>query len=311
MVLHGGEPLIIGNARLERTLSVLRDAISDECSLNIQTNGILITNPLLDICSKYAASLSVSLDGPKHIHDRNRKGQLGQPTYDQVVKGIKTLQAHANSAFLFSGLLAVIDPNSQPNAVYQHLKSFGTPSISFLCRDGNRSSLPYGKSEIDSTEYGNWLNELLDIYLADPSPPRIRNLDDMIKLVLGGTNEKEGVGINDFGIVVIDTDGSITKNDTLKSSFDGADRFDQNWNVHTHTLAEICGSRKYVEYHKLQRPSSSTCLSCPELRVCGGGMPLHRWSSERGYDNPSVYCSDQKMLISRVRMRLQEYLAAA
>ena len=25
-------------------------------------------------------------------------------------------------------------------------------------------------------------------------------------------------------------------------------------------------------------------------------MPLHRWSDDNGYDNPSVYCTDQKFL---------------
>ena len=205
----------------------------------------------------------------------------------------------------------MIDPDSEPVEVYEFLKSLDAPSIDFLCRDGNHSRLPSGKASLDSTEYGSWLCRLLDIYLADARPPRIRLLDDMIKLFLGGSGQKEGVGVTDFGILVIDTNGTITKNDTLKSCFEGADRFDQDWSVHKHRLTDLIASTQFEDSHALQRPTSPTCLSCPDLHVCGGGMPLHRWSDESGYDNPSVYCSDQKLLISHIRKRVGELMVAA
>ena len=118
---------------------------------------------------------------------------------------------------------------------------------------------------------------LLDVYLADDTPIRIRILDDMIKLVLGGAGSKDGVGLTNYGVLIIDTDGSVTKNDTLKSSFDGADRFPEPWSVHTHRLGDILRSADFAEYQAMQRPSSPTCLACPELSVCGGGMTLQRW----------------------------------
>ena len=50
-------------------------------------------------------------------------------------------------------------------------------------------------------------------------------IDDIIRLILGGSGQKEGVGLNEYGIVVIDTDGKITRNDTLKGAYSGGDRF--------------------------------------------------------------------------------------
>ena len=96
----------------------------------------------------------------------------------------------------------------------------------------------------------------------------------------------------------------MTKNDTLKSSYDGADRFAQVWSVHTHELSDILSSPEFAEYHAMQRPTSKVCLSCPELRVCGGGMTLHRWRDDNGYVNPSVYCADQTLLIKHIRSYL-------
>lgn len=301
VVLHGGEPLLLGPQKLRYLISMLRSVVPAGCAVSLQTNGILIGDEILDLCSETRTTISVSLDGPRHVHDRFRVGHTGQGTYDKVLSGIERLRSHPDAKFLFTGLLAVIDPDSDPAEVYRFFKSLDPPSVDFIYRDGNHSRLPYGKSSIHSTEYGWWMSKLLDVYLADPTPIRIRILDDMIKLMLGGVGTKDGVGLTDYGVLIVDTDGSITKNDTLKSSYDGADRFNEKWSVHTHDLAEVLGSPEFAEYHRMQRPASKTCLSCPELRVCGGGMTLHRWRDDSGYDNPSVYCADQTLLINHIR----------
>ena len=306
IVLHGGEPLLLDTSRLHHFLKTLHNSLGDTCSLNIQTNGILISDKLLDICADFDCSLSISLDGPAHIHDRNRVGHRNQPTHSRVVEGIQRLRAHPKAQFLFSGLLAVIDPTSGPTEVYGHLNSFAAPSIDFLYRDGNHSSLPPGKFSYSSTEYGLWLCALFDLYIADPSPPTIRLLDDITKLILGGRGEKEGVGLTDYSILVIDTDGTITKNDTLKSSFNGGDRYADHWTVFANKLSDVVASTAFAEAHMLQRPTSHQCLNCSELRICGGGMPLHRWSDQNRYNNPSIYCNDQKLLLSHIRRKLDD-----
>jgi uncharacterized protein len=52
------------------------------------------------------------------------------------------------------------------------------------------------------------MTRLLVRYLNDRTPPHIRVLDDLMRLILGGEGRKEGVGLTDYGIIVIDTDGS-------------------------------------------------------------------------------------------------------
>lgn len=301
VVLHGGEPLLLGPKKLGKLLSVLRESVSAECSFGLQTNGILITDEILDVCLEYRTTLSVSIDGPKNIHDRGRIGHNAKGTFDQVLAGLRKLAGHPNASFLFSGLLAVVDPTSDPKEVYDFFKTLNPPGVDFLYRDGNYMRLPDGKASLRSTEYGSWFTSLSKIYLSDPNPLRIRFIDDLIRILLGGKATKDGVGINDFGILVIDTDGSITKNDTLKSSFNGADRFLQTWSVHSHSLSEILGSNEFIEAHALQRPTAKVCLACPELQVCGGGMTLNRWRDTNGFDNPSIYCADQLLLIGNLR----------
>jgi uncharacterized protein len=300
IVLHGGEPLMLGAQRLEALFAALSSAIP-ACGLHLQTNGTLLSNGILDICARYKVGISISLDGPQDVTDQFRVDHQGKGSFQRVIKAVERLRQHPDANQLFSGLLAVVDPRSDPEEIYAFFKKTGAPSVDFLYRDGNHDSLPFGKSSFQSTEYGQWMCRLIDLYLADPNPPRIRVIDDMIKLSLGGMARKEGVGVSDYGIVVIETDGTITKNDTLKSTGDAADAFSEAWSVSRDRLADVVTSAEFESYHEAQRPTSATCKNCPDLSVCGGGMPTHRFSSARGLDNPTVFCADQKLVIGRLR----------
>ena len=311
VVLHGGEPLLLGEDGLRHLIASLRRALPQTSAISIQTNGTLITSEILDLCADNCVTISLSLDGPRHIHDKNRVGFDARGTFDKVMEGLECLRSHPAGRQLFTGVLAVVDPTSDPIEVYSFFKDLDPPSLDFIYRDGNHSNLPPGKESLSTTEYGGWMARLFEAYVADDHPIRIRVLDDMVKLVLGGSGTKEGVGLTDYGMLVIDTDGSITKNDTLKSSFDGADRFDAPWSVHTHQLGEILQSTDFSKSLAMQRPSSPVCLGCPELSVCGGGMTLHRWNDDNGYENPSVYCADQKLLIGRIRDTINALASSA
>ena len=304
-VLHGGEPLMLGEHRLRYLLQSLRCVLPQSHVICIQTNGVLLTKGILDLCAEYRVPISISLDGPKVVNDRFRVKKKGGGSHDEVIAGIKLLREHSESKFLYAGLLSVIDPTSNPVANYEYFKSLGASSIDFLYRDGNHTNLPFGKNTAETTEYGEWMVKLLDAYIADPNPPKIRFFDDLVKLRLGGSGVKEGLGVVDYGIVIVEADGSIAKNDTLKSSFNGADRFDAKWSVGSSRFSEIINSKEFLTYHKLQKPTSQICTSCKYFKVCGGGMPLHRWRSNNNYDNPSVYCADQKVIIDRVEFHLR------
>ena len=307
IVLHGGEPFLLGPLKLSYLLGELRKVLSYEYPISIQTNGILITDEILDICSEHQVSVAVSIDGPESIHNKNRVTHQGQGTFQNVLKGIEKLKAHNDSTFLNAGLLAVIDPLSDPAEVYHFFKSIKPPSVDFLYKDGNHTNLPIHKSSISSVEYGSWMSGLLDIYMADPEPLSIRVLDDMLKVLLGGIVSKEGLGITDFGIIIIDTDGTIMKNDTLKSSYNGADKFEKPLNIKDGRLVSFLNSNEFLEYRAMQQPTSRKCLNCPVLNVCGGGMILHRWKKENDFDNPSVFCSDQLYLIDNMLKKLAEF----
>jgi uncharacterized protein len=307
VVLHGGEPLLLGSRRLHELLRQLRAVLPVTYPISLQTNGILLSEELLDCCAAHHVSVAVSLDGPAAVHDRFRLTHGGGGTFAQVMAGIARLKAHPAADFLNAGLLAVIDPTSDPAEVYEFFKSVGAPSVDFLYRDGNHSKLPEGKTSLHSLEYGRWMVGLLTAYAADPNPLPIRVLDDMLKVLLGGSVSKEGLGLTDFGILIIDTDGTLMKNDTLKSTYNGADQFAQPRTIRDTNLLAFLESAEFTHYRAMQQPTSAKCLACPALNVCGGGMILHRYHPDNGFDNPSVYCADQLHLVAAMRRMLGAY----
>jgi uncharacterized protein len=311
VVFHGGEPLLVGADRFERMCRTLRQILPEECALHLQTNGMLLSEAILQACFLYDVGISISVDGPREVHDASRVDRRGRGSHERVLEGVRRLVCHPHGATLFTGVLAVVDIESDPVEVYEFLKSTGAPSIDFLYRDGNHDVLPIGKATRLSIEYGEWMARLLDYYLDDQAPTPIRFLDDMIKILIGGIGRKEGVGLNDYGIIVFETDGTITKNDTLKSVSASADQFDARPSALNCDLTSFVNSSIFNEYHQSQRPASSICKKCSYLNVCGGGMPSHRFSTENGLSNPTVFCADQQYLIERIKWHVSQRKAVA
>ena len=308
IVLHGGEPLLLGFDDLATLLRGLRTSLNPDCHpISVQTNGALVSEKLLDLFAETRTSVSVSIDGPRAANDMARLDHRGRSTLSSVLRGIGLLASHPEHDFLFAGTLSVIQPSISPDSVYGFLKELGTPSMNFLLQDGNHDRLPPGKSHFTSTEYGDWLVRLFNLYISDDSHVPIRIFDDLIKLYMGGSSQKEGVGKDQHGILIIETNGDIRKNDTLRASYEGADRFDHCWNIHNCTLNDVLSSREYLAYATMQLPTCAECQVCHFLPLCGGGMPLYRWSGERGYNNPSVYCKDHALLIDHAVGRLDEF----
>lgn len=310
IVLHGGEPLLLPKERLEYLLKEIRNNLPDYTSISIQTNGLLITNEIIELCDKYRTTLAISLDGDKIINDANRIDHKGKGTYDRIIQKINLVQNHPKSKSVFTGLLAVINPFSNPKKVYDFFKGLNIPSVNFLMRDGNRDNYPFGKSDFNSLEYGKWLSDLWLQYFNDENPIPIAVFDNIAKMIMGGESQKEGTGLNISEILIIDTSGEITKNDTLKSTKNKADKFNNHWNVNDKNfdIIQILNSDEYKNYIKMQKPTSKTCLECDLLNICGGGMPLYRWSNSNGFDNPSVFCNDHKYIINSIFKTIHNYV---
>jgi uncharacterized protein len=95
IVFLGGEPLI-GFATIKAAVR----ASEKYCMAHrapmpafaITTNGTLIDKEATDFFKRHHFSVTISLDGPQHIHDKQRKFPSGKGTYDIVKENIDRLR---------------------------------------------------------------------------------------------------------------------------------------------------------------------------------------------------------------------------
>ena len=83
---YGGEPLL-QKGLIQDCMSYAR-RIRPNVQFSIQTNGYFLDETFLNCVKKYNASLGVSLDGSKRIHDQYRTLPSGSGTFDRVFSNI-------------------------------------------------------------------------------------------------------------------------------------------------------------------------------------------------------------------------------
>lgn len=300
LVLHGGEPLLAGLTLIERIFTEAKRNIPCEVELGMQSNLTLLNAETIDVFDSLGATIGASLDGGREANDRHRKDHSGRSSFGAVQSALNMLCSSETGRRVFSGILAVVDLQNEPLAVYEYLSGFRPRSLDFLLPDGTHERYPAGKESFENTPYADWLIRLFDYWWKQTEHQvPIRFFDDIIALVLDGESETENLGLNPVDLIVIETDGSLEAVDTLKITYERAPRlginvlhasFDDAFS-HTAVLSGMAG------IHSRCR----TCQQCPLLRICGGGYLPHRYSNERGFQNPSVYCHDLAKLILHIR----------
>ncbi|WP_170294017.1 radical SAM protein [Paracoccus limosus] len=303
-VFHGGEPLMAGAGKFRRLIEAARrrgEEFGVTPDFSIQTNGVLLTEEWCSRLAEWRVRVGVSLDGPKAVNDRRRVTHAGRGSYDDVIAGWE----RAKASGLRPGILTVIDPTSAPVEAYSHLCALGPGSVDFLLSDANYERRPPG-DPVDTLQ-ADWLLEIFRLWRAEPAPPfRVRMFEQIIATTLGLTYRNDAMGEGENEIVVIETDGEVGPVDTLRAALPGASR--TGFNVLRNALADALDHPLLRQYHGANDALCATCRACPINRICGGGYLSHRYSAERDFDNPSVYCNDLTKLVTTVRRAALEIL---
>jgi len=93
IVFFGGEPLT--NVALIKQVVAYAEAeaarAGKSMDFSMTTNATLLTPPLIEYFDAHRFGISVSMDGPKVIHDRHRKSVGGRGTYEVVARKVQLL----------------------------------------------------------------------------------------------------------------------------------------------------------------------------------------------------------------------------
>lgn len=83
---YGGEPLL--NYKVIKEVVEYVKSKQIKCEFYITTNGVLLTNEVIEFMISNDFKVTFSLDGDKENHDRNRVMENGKQTFDIVMKNI-------------------------------------------------------------------------------------------------------------------------------------------------------------------------------------------------------------------------------
>jgi len=88
----GGEALLHLD-RIEDAIWYLKGELGNNVRFDLSTNGLLLTPSNVErLIALPETTISVSLDGCKSVHDRNRKDIGGRPTFDRIVAHLKSFK---------------------------------------------------------------------------------------------------------------------------------------------------------------------------------------------------------------------------
>lgn len=310
IVIHGGEPLLAGQKYIEDFVLRGRELSKNKIRFHygIQTNGILINKDIVDSLQSLNVNIGVSLDGKKEINDKHRVYHNGNGSYDDVIKGIRVLLNNEYYKYRL-GLLSVINIDADPLETYNHIKELNIRGGDFLFPYGTYDNPPMGKTgSTNSSNYADWLIKIFNIWYEEDEKnrPSIRLFGDIISSILGNDVMADYMGNKNNEVLVIETDGTMEAVDGLKSCGDGFTKTGAN--VSSFSINQALDTPLAKLYHYSHKYLCKECKLCPINEICGGGDLANRYSTGKGFDNPSIYCTDLEKLISHIQNKIIDKL---
>jgi uncharacterized protein len=296
MVLHGGEPLLWGRANFQSFADkcrVVEAETGTPVRLATTTNAVLIDEDWADCFERNRIGITVSIDGPAHIHDSKRKTFAGGPTHALVERGLGMLQARG----IPFGVLAVCNPAFEAREYVDYFSSIDANHFDILLPDANFEG---GYESI-----GRFYRDLFDVWMAANEKERtvrIRTVEAMLSGLIGGRSESEAFGYGSEELCTVLTDGSITGLDVLRIADDRSTRTKSN--VFDNALQDVTLDHGWSAARQASLALSAKCKACKYMSACGGGYLPHRFSEANGYDNPSVYCDDLYSIFEHMQQEI-------
>ena len=301
VVLHGGEPLLLGHDGLRGVISTLRSLIDPvtQLDLRVHTNGVLLDEKLCALFADYAVQVGVSLDGDRTSNDRHRRFSNGRSSYSEVGRALELLRK-PEYRHVYAGILCTVDVRNDPIVVYEALLAEAPPRVDFLLPHATWERPPY-RPPGTQTPYAAWLARVYSRWVADGRPMPVRFFDSLLAAWEGRPSQSEAAGLDPVDLLVIDTDGAWEQTDSLKTAYEKAPA--TGLDVFAHSVDEAMTHPGVAGRQAGIAALCSICRECPMVRACGGGLYTHRYKSDNGFDNPSVYCEDLKVIIPQIVTR--------
>jgi uncharacterized protein len=307
VVLHGGEPTLwpLASFRtfLDRVASIRSDGV--DLKVTLQTNGLRLTQPLLELFDKHNVSLGISLDGPKEANDLFRVTHSGRGSYDRIMRTVESM-IDAGYGRLIGGFLAVAQPTIPPTEFLDWADSLPVRRVDVLWPiEFNYDNPQWGSTNVDDyferPVYGRWFAELFKEWWERNDPTlQVRLFHQTVEVILGSKVHGDNLVNDVLDMIVVNTDGGIEYPDYFRAYSDGGCRTE--YSVALHDLDTLAEDPVFDFCLNLGNYRPPECEGCPCVQECGGGFLAGRM--RKGVTLPtgrSVLCPDHFYFFTTVR----------
>lgn len=270
VIFYGGEPFL--NFGAMRVALEYIDELKEKEKLprNLQatanTNASVINEKIAEVLAKHKVSISVSLDGRKEVHDRERVLRSGKGTFEQTIQGLKLLKEYGVGVSI-SCTITESGVDQLEDSLNYFIDDLGIKGLGFnIAREGE------GARHADSETYIKAASEALIKCFRIAREKGVYE-DRMMRKVKAMVNRKPHV--NDCGAcgqqIVIAPSGEVG---ICHAAVKSKAYFTENTpdlDPQTHP--------DWVEWRKRSPFNMDECIDCVALGVCGGGCPYEVYRS--------------------------------
>lgn len=165
---YGGEPLIEFELMKKAILYAKEISEGKKVMFSFTTNGTLFSKEIIEFLMSYDVQILVSLDGPKEVHDKNRKFAVsGCGTFEKLNKNLEFFKENYPEYFKKVGFNAVLDRTGSFSCISEFFTNYDMIKDSVITSSGlSPNYIKTGVSN-ENEDYDIQYNyELFKIHLA-------------------------------------------------------------------------------------------------------------------------------------------------
>ena len=304
VVWHAGEPMVLP-PRFYRDAFRAIDALKPtgvSVSHSFQTNGTLIDDAWCDFLIEEEVGVGVSIDGPRHLHDRNRLTRSGHGTFDRTIAGIRLLRRRGVPFHVISVLSSLT--MKSPAEMFDFYVSEGIEEVCFNVEEseGGHVSSTFAQGDVEASYY-RFMSEFWRLSAAAPGKLTfIREIDHAIRQVL---RPKDAVTANQltepFAVTSMDVAGNIS---TFSPELLGLKNLKYGdfllGNINTDRLVDLLERPNLANMSRDIHAGVELCRqNCQYFSVCGGGEPVNKFSENGTFvSTETAYCRLTRMRVT-------------
>lgn len=292
---HGGEPTIAGLQFFQQYMNYINKYKKENQIIvnRIQTNATLITSDLAKFFKENNFIVSVSIDGPKFLHDINRCDFNKKGTFNKTMNGVKILRENGIEPEVIATISQTNVDHPEDIFNFFHNNKFKYLKLNAIY-DSNTDSF-----SISNELWLAFMKKIFDLWVeAMDSNFHIREIDDVLTSISGQQINCCNGAASCLKWISIDPNGDMYPCEYLRASKGYG-------NITSMSFKEVLVNNNYKDFIDMFEKLPKECLKCKLLKYCGNGCPATRVKNNKTvFDGHYVYCKYNQEMFNYVNKTL-------